>query len=156
MVIGCRWSHIFWTIGSQMAVRSSALRASRAYSFLWQAESTQRLEGLRKLKKIQWSHRELNQRPSTLYHSASTNSAILKDSVLYDVRPCKQSSAFQLSHWFLAWPILRSRRWRRNVFPNRRLTFSGLHDVISQTIELFITTAVLKRKVVPVTGLGGL
>jgi hypothetical protein len=33
-------------------------------------------------------------------------------------------------------------RWSRHVPPKRRLTFNRLHGVISQKIELFITTAV--------------
>jgi hypothetical protein len=37
---------------------------------------------------------------------------------------------------------LQSWRWRRHAPPKHLLTFSGLHVVISQTIELFITTAV--------------
>jgi hypothetical protein len=45
------------------------------------------------------------------------------------------------SRWFLAWFILRLRRWRRHVPPKHRLTFNGLHGVISQKIELFIITA---------------
>jgi hypothetical protein len=32
-------------------------------------------------------------------------------------------------------------RQRRDYPPKRRLTFNGLHGVISQKIELFITTA---------------
>jgi hypothetical protein len=39
------------------------------------------------------------------------------------------------SSWFLAWLILPSRRWRRHVPPEIRLTFNGLHGVISQKIE---------------------
>jgi hypothetical protein len=45
------------------------------------------------------------------------------------------------SCWF-ACLILRPWRWRWHVPPKRRLTFNGLHGVISQKIELFITTAV--------------
>jgi hypothetical protein len=41
------------------------------------------------------------------------------------------------SRWLPAW------RWRRYVHPKRRLTFNGLHGVISQNIVLFITTAVI-------------
>jgi hypothetical protein len=33
-------------------------------------------------------------------------------------------------------------RWRQHVSPKRQLTFNGLHGIISQKIELFITTAV--------------
>jgi hypothetical protein len=47
-----------------------------------------------------------------------------------------------LSLWFLARLSLRPWRWRRYVSPKRRLTLNGLHDVISQKIALFITTAV--------------
>jgi hypothetical protein len=35
-----------------------------------------------------------------------------------------------------------NRRWRRRVPPKRRLTFNGLHGVIPQETELFITIAV--------------
>jgi hypothetical protein len=34
------------------------------------------------------------------------------------------------------------KRKRRQVSPERRLNFNGLHGVISQKIEIFITTAV--------------
>jgi hypothetical protein len=46
------------------------------------------------------------------------------------------------SCWFLAWLILRPRRWRRYVPLKRQFTFSGLQGSISQKIEIFITTAV--------------
>jgi hypothetical protein len=52
------------------------------------------------------------------------------------------SGCHLLSRWFLAWFILRPWRRRRHVPPKRRLTFNGLHGVISQKIELFLTTAV--------------
>jgi hypothetical protein len=42
-----------------------------------------------------------------------------------------------ISRRFLARLILRPWRWRRYVPPKRRLTFSGLHGVISQKIVLF-------------------
>jgi hypothetical protein len=62
----------------------------------------------------------------------------LKSSILWDITLC-----FLLaSRWFLAWLLLWSWRRRRHVAPKRRLTFNGLHGVISQKIELFITTAV--------------
>jgi hypothetical protein len=32
---------------------------------------------------------------------------------------------------------IQGRKWRRYVLPKRRLTFNGLHGVISQKIELF-------------------
>jgi hypothetical protein len=47
------------------------------------------------------------------------------------------SACHMLSRWFLARLILRPRRWRRYVPPKRRLTFNGLHGVISQKIVLF-------------------
>jgi hypothetical protein len=34
-------------------------------------------------------------------------------------------------------------RWRRYVPPKRRLTLNGLHDVVSEKLILFITTAVI-------------
>jgi hypothetical protein len=53
----------------------------------------------------------------------------------------------------------RERRWRQYVPPKRLLTFNGLHCVISQKTELFITTGVrtsnptqVKGKAIPVTG----
>jgi hypothetical protein len=46
-----------------------------------------------------------------------------------------------LSSWFFARLIFRAWRWRRYVPPKRRLTFTGLHGVISQKTELFITAA---------------
>jgi hypothetical protein len=45
------------------------------------------------------------------------------------------------SCWSLAWLSLRPWMWW-HVTPRRRLTFNGLHGVISQKIELFITTGV--------------
>jgi hypothetical protein len=42
-----------------------------------------------------------------------------------------------LSRWFLAWIILRYWRWRLYVSPKHRLTFNGLHGVISQKISFF-------------------
>jgi hypothetical protein len=44
--------------------------------------------------------------------------------------------------WFLAWLILWPWWWRWHVPPKCWLTFNGLHGVISQKTELFITTAV--------------
>jgi hypothetical protein len=41
------------------------------------------------------------------------------------------------SHWFLAWLVLRPWRLWLHVPPNRRLTFNGLHGILSQKIELF-------------------
>jgi hypothetical protein len=43
---------------------------------------------------------------------------------------------------FLAWLILRPWWWRWHAPPKRRLTFSGLHGVMTQKTELFIITAV--------------
>jgi hypothetical protein len=48
-----------------------------------------------------------------------------------------------LSRWFLARLIPRPWRWRRYFPPKRRLTYNGLHGVISLKIALFITTAVI-------------
>jgi hypothetical protein len=44
----------------------------------------------------------------------------------------RESGSKQSSAWF----ILLSWRWRRHISPKRRLTFNGLHDVISQKTEL--------------------
>jgi hypothetical protein len=45
------------------------------------------------------------------------------------------SACHLISRWFLALLILRPWRWRRYVVPKSRLTFSGLHGVISQETE---------------------
>jgi hypothetical protein len=42
--------------------------------------------------------------------------------------------------WFLAWLTFQPWRWRRHVPPIRRLALNLLGGVISQEIELFITT----------------
>jgi hypothetical protein len=46
------------------------------------------------------------------------------------------------SCWFLLWGTLQSWRRKRHSPPKRLLTFNSLHGVISETIELFITTSV--------------
>jgi hypothetical protein len=56
------------------------------------------------------------------------------------------SACHLLSSWFLARLILRPWRWRRYVPPKRRLTLNVLQGVISQKIEVFITTAVRNIK----------
>jgi hypothetical protein len=57
------------------------------------------------------------------------------------IAPCSPLNVFALrapvSSWFLAWVILRPWRWRRDIHPKHRLTFSGLHGVLLQKIELF-------------------
>jgi hypothetical protein len=52
-----------------------------------------------------------------------------------------QGRSATASCWFLAWRILQPWRLRRHVTPQCRLTFNGLHGVISQKILLFITIA---------------
>jgi hypothetical protein len=52
------------------------------------------------------------------------------------------SACHLLSRWFLARLTLRPCKWRRHVPPKRRLTYNGLHGVISQKMELFITIVV--------------
>jgi hypothetical protein len=42
----------------------------------------------------------------------------------------------------VSWLILRSWTWRRYVPPKSRLTFNGLHCIIAQKTEPFITTVV--------------
>jgi hypothetical protein len=58
----------------------------------------------------------------------------------------RNRSAFHLlSCCFLfAWLILRPWKWRRHVPPKHRLTFNGLHGVISQKTVLFASTLVTK------------
>jgi hypothetical protein len=47
-----------------------------------------------------------------------------------------------LSPWFLVLLIFRPWKLKGYIPPERRLTFNGLHSVISQKIVFFITTAV--------------
>jgi hypothetical protein len=69
----------------------------------------------------------------------------MKSSIFWDITPCSpQSSAFHLlSRWFHAGLILLPWRWRWYVPPKRRLTFNGLHGVISQKILLFFEAVIL-------------
>jgi hypothetical protein len=84
---------------------------------------------------------------------------IIKNTTFWDITPCsplKVNRRFQrnisppssgskklcVPRWFLTRLILRPLSRRRHVPPKRRLTFNGLHCVISQKIELFLTTAV--------------
>jgi hypothetical protein len=46
------------------------------------------------------------------------------------------------SRWILAWLILRPWKFRRHVRRRRPLTSNGIYDIISQSTELFLTTAV--------------
>jgi hypothetical protein len=49
------------------------------------------------------------------------------------------------SCWFLVWLILWPWGWRQYASPKCQLTFTGLHDVISQKIEVFIGTFYIKK-----------
>jgi hypothetical protein len=72
---------------------------------------------------------------------------VMKSSILWDITPCSQvketsmkqrgSSTFLLpaACWSLAW-LLQPRKWRWYVPPKCWLSFSGLHDIISQKTEL--------------------
>jgi hypothetical protein len=89
---------------------------------------------------------------------------VMKSSIFWDITPCsplKVNRSFrgkcrfhfqnrsqarnererrwkiELLCWFLAWFILRPWRWRRLFPPKRRLSFNGLHGVVSQKIKLF-------------------
>jgi hypothetical protein len=80
--------------------------------------------------------------------------ACVKSSIFWDIAPCnrlkvnrrfgetRRSACHLYSRWFFARLILRPWRWKRHVPQKRRLTFNGLHGVISQKIEGFITAAV--------------
>jgi hypothetical protein len=65
----------------------------------------------------------------------------LKLGIQNDVHIQQELFSLPASRWFLAWRILRSWRWGRHVSSKRPLTFNGLHGVVSQKIEFFITTA---------------
>jgi hypothetical protein len=89
------------------------------------------------------------------YESAFVGSKVLtpvvmKSSVVWDIKSCsplKVNRSFgetgsevillPASRWFLACIILRPWRWKLYFPPKHRLTFSELHGVISQKIELF-------------------
>jgi hypothetical protein len=62
---------------------------------------------------------------------------VMKSSTFWDIMSCSQLICYLLSPWFLARLILRPWRYRRYVPPKRRLTFSGLHDVMSQKTAFF-------------------
>jgi hypothetical protein len=49
----------------------------------------------------------------------------------------RRNNLILASCWFLAWLILWTWRWRQHIPPMRRLTFNGLHEFISQKIQLF-------------------
>jgi hypothetical protein len=78
----------------------------------------------------------------------------MKSSVFWDIVQCSALKVDQpfgrachpayqlLSCWFFAWLVLLPWRWRWHVPLKCKLTFNRLHLVISQKIELFITTAV--------------
>jgi hypothetical protein len=62
---------------------------------------------------------------------------VMKSSIFWDITPY---SAYHLpSPWFFACHIFPPLRLRRCFLPTRRLTFSGLHGVITQEVELFVT-----------------
>jgi hypothetical protein len=52
------------------------------------------------------------------------------------------SSLLPDSCWFLAWLNIQPWSWKRHVSPKLLLTSNGLHGVILQNIETFITTGV--------------
>jgi hypothetical protein len=64
-----------------------------------------------------------------------------KSSIFWDITPC---GSLKINRRFggKCRHLLRPWRWRRHFPPKCRLTFNWLHGVISQKIELFITTAV--------------
>jgi hypothetical protein len=81
----------------------------------------------------------------------------LKSTIVRDIMPCSPLKAnlrfggtYRLhlhgllprSRWYFGRLILRPWRWRWYVPPKRRLTFNGLHSVVSQKTVLFIITAV--------------
>jgi hypothetical protein len=59
---------------------------------------------------------------------------LLVQSMGTDGLTCKFSSC-----WFLTWLALQPWRWRWHVPVKHLLTFTGLHSIISQKIELLIT-----------------
>jgi hypothetical protein len=46
------------------------------------------------------------------------------------------------SRWFLVWLIFRPWKWRWYVHPKRRLTFKGLHSIITQKTKIFRSNTV--------------
>jgi hypothetical protein len=85
----------------------------------------------------------------------------LRNSILWDITPCSPlqvnrrfgrkfrlnfsepcSARHALHACFLLCVFFQPWRWRWHVPPKRRFTFNGLQGVISQKLELFITTDV--------------
>jgi hypothetical protein len=70
----------------------------------------------------------------------------LKSTIFWDITLCSLLSIYRrfggTYRLHLQGRKISLARWRRHIPPKRRFTLNGLHGVISQKIELFITTAV--------------
>jgi hypothetical protein len=78
--------------------------------------------------------------------SSQTPSVLKTPSIFWDITPCSPLSVNRRCGGIYRLHLQGRRnqpesRWQGGVVPTRRVTFSGLHSVISQKIELFITTA---------------
>jgi hypothetical protein len=93
----------------------------------WLIQDHRPKEPISKWCKRKWSKRVLSSR-------------IITPCSLLKVNRCL--CLLHASRWFLAWLILRPWRWRWHVPLKHRLTFDGLHGIISHKMELFITTVV--------------
>jgi hypothetical protein len=116
-----------------------------------------RLEGLGQLKKSNYligtRSRDLPAcstvpQPTTLLRAPSDSGGYEEFYLLgYNIWLSVESKPHD-SYWLLAWLTLRPYRWRRQVTPKRRLTFNGLHGVISQVClkEKFLTSCSEQKK----------
>jgi hypothetical protein len=84
---------------------------------------------------IMWSHEVLQCLKSEFWHP----NALIETFIPFTKHSFIKSSVFCC--WYLVWLILRPSRWRWHVPPKHQFTFNGLYSIISQKIELFITTA---------------
>jgi hypothetical protein len=75
---------------------------------------------------------------------------VIKSTAVYfvlQIRFCNCTQCFlHASSCFLSCIILQPWRWGRHVPPKGQLTFTRLHNVVSQKTELFIPTAVRTSK----------
>jgi hypothetical protein len=74
----------------------------------------------------------------------------MKSSMFWDITQHSPMKVNRLFSRTLLCCLIYSRpwRWRRHIPPKRRLTFNGLHGIVSQKIELFTKWAILWARVV--------
>jgi hypothetical protein len=88
-------------------------------------------------------HNKMKNMPLTNRHMSMLTVSPLSESVWLttSLLPYRKTCHL-LSCWYIAWLSLQPWRWWQYIPSKRRLTFNGLHGIISQKIVLFIITAV--------------